>query len=329
MRSHRSHRLHQWLAGSALALAPLVLHAQAAQTFPARPIRLVVPYAPGGTTDFAARILGAKLSETLGQTVVVDNRPGAGSIIGSDVVAKAVPDGYTLLMVDTGFSVTPALYAKLPFDVVKDFTPVTEAMRVANWLIVHPTLPAKSVQDVVGLARAKPGTLTFGSGGVGSPFHMAGEQFKLAAKINIVHVPYKGGGPAMTDLLGGHIGLLFPTMTIALPHVNAGRLRALAVIAPKRSAALPEVPTMAEAGYPAVTMTSWYGVMAPAGTPKPVVDKLYAEIKKLLEQPEVRERLSSQFAEPVASTPAAFGKLVTGEIATWTAVAKAGGIKAE
>ena len=322
--------LQAGLAVSALALCVESIHAQdVKKDYPSRPIRLVVPYAPGGTTDYAARILATKLTETLGQSIVVDNRPGAGSIIGSDVVAKAIPDGYTVLMVDTGFSVTPALYSKLPFDASKDFAPVTEAMRVANWLVIHPSLPAKSVQELVAMAKAKPGTLTFGSGGVGSPFHMAGEQFKYAAKIDIVHVPYKGGGPAMTDLLGGHISLLFPTMTIALPHVNAGKLRALAVIAPKRSTALPDVPTMAEAGYPGVTMTSWYGVIAPAGMPKPLIEKLSAEIRKVLALPDVRERLASQFAEPVGSTPAAFGKLVASEIATWTAVARAGGITAE
>lgn len=318
-----------WLAVAVLAICAESAAAQDVKSYPDRPVRLVVPYSPGGTTDYAARILGNRLAEILGQSIVVDNRPGAGSIIGSDVVAKANPDGYTLLMVDTGFSVTPALYAKLPFDAGRDFAPVREVIRVANWLIVHPALPAKSVQELVALANAKPGTLTFGSGGVGSPFHMAGEQFKYAAKINIVHVPYKGGGPALTDLLGAHISMLFPTMTIALPHVTAGKLRALAVIAPKRSASLPEVPTMAEAGYPGVTMTSWYGVVAPANTPKPIIDKLSAAITKMLNLPDVKERFASQFAEPVDSTPAAFGKLIASEISTWTAVGKAGGIKAE
>ena len=324
-----SNYMQAGLMAGALVACAMPVCAQDAKNYPNRPVRLVVPYAPGGTTDFAARLLAAKLAETLGQTVVVDNRPGAGSIIGSDLVAKAIPDGYTLLMVDTGFSVTPALYAKLPFDAGKDFMPVTEAMRVSNWLIVPASLAARSVNDLVALAKAKPGVLTFGSGGVGSPFHMAGEQFKIAAKLDIVHVPYKGGGPALTDLIGGHISMLFPTMTIALPHVNAGRLRALAVIAPKRSAAQPDVPTMAESGYAGVTMTSWYGVMAPTGVPRPVVEKLAGEISKVLALPDVKERLATQFAEPVGSTPAAFGKLVIGEIATWAAVAKAGGIKAE
>ena len=202
-------------------------------------------------------------------------------------------------------------------------------IRVANWLITHPSVPVRSVRELVDLAKAKPGQLSFGSGGVGSPYHMAGEQFKYAAKVDIVHVPYKGGGPAMTDLIGGQISLAFPTMTVALQHVNSGKLRALAVIGPRRSPSLPDVPTMAEAGYPAVTMSSWYGVLAPAKTPQPIIDKLHAEMSRLMQQADMRERFASQFADVVASTPRAFGELISTEIATWTAVAKAGGIKAE
>ena len=321
-------RLYPFLMSGTLALGAGQAYAQDAKDYPSRPIRLVVPYSTGGTTDFTARVLGTHLTEALGQSVVVDNRAGAGSIIGTEVVARANPDGYTLLMVDTGFSITPALYAKLPFDPRKDFAPVTQAIRVANWLIIHPALP-KTVKELVALAKAKPGTLTFGSGGVGSPFHMAGEQFKLAAQMNIVHVPYKGGGAVITDLIGGQISLAFPTMTVAHPHVVSGRLRVLAVIAAKRSPALPEIPTMAEAGYPSVTLTSWYGVLAPAKTPKPIVDKLHAEMSKIVNSAEVKERMAAQFAEAVGSTPAAFGKLITDEIVTWSAVAKAGGIKVE
>jgi len=321
-------RLHPFLISGTLALGAVQACAQDAKDYPGRPIRLVVPYSTGGTTDFTARVLGARLTEVLGQSVVVDNRAGAGSIVGTEVVAKANPDGHTLLMVDTGFSITPALYAKLPFDPRKDFAPVTQAIRVANWLIVHPALP-KTVKELVALAKAKPGTLTFGSGGVGSPFHMAGEQFKLAAQMNIVHVPYKGGGPVVTDLIGGQISLAFPTMTVAHPHIVSGRLRALAVIAAKRSPALPEIPTMSEAGYPSVTLTSWYGVLAPAKTPKPIIDKLHAELSKIVNSAEVKERMAAQFAETIGSTPTAFGRLITDEIATWSAVAKAGGIKPE
>ena len=274
-------------------------------------------------------MLGTKLTETLGQTFVVDNRPGAGSIVGTNVVAKSNADGYTIAMVDTGFSITPALYAKLPFDAVRDFTPITEVIRVSNWLVINPSVPAKSVGELVALAKAKPGQLTFGSGGVGSPFHMAGEQFRLATRIDITHVPYKGGGPAISDLIGGQITMAFPTMAVALPLVNGGKLRALAVVAPKRASVLPEVPTIAEAGVPGVTLSSWYGVLAPAGLPKPLVDRLHGEIIRALEAPDVRKRFSTQSAEVIGSSPAEFRKLIAGEIATWRAVANTGGIKAE
>ncbi|HEV7393577.1 MAG TPA: tripartite tricarboxylate transporter substrate binding protein [Burkholderiales bacterium] len=303
--------------------------AQEVKAFPTKPIRLLVPYAPGGTTDFAARVVGTKLTEMLGQTVVVDNRPGAGSIVGTDAAAKSNADGYTIVMVDTGFSITPALYAKLPFDAVRDFTPITEVIRVSNWLVINPSVPAKSVSDLVALAKAKPGQLTFGSGGVGSPFHMAGEQLKLAAKIDITHVPYKGGGPAISDLIGGQITMAFPTMAVALPLVNGGKLRALAVVAPKRAPVLPDIPTIAEAGVPGVTLSSWYGVLAPAKLPKPLVDKLYGEIMRALEAPDVRKRFSTQSAEVIGSSPAQFRKLIESEITTWRDVAKAGGIKPE
>lgn len=304
-------------------------YAQDAKTYPTKPIRMLVPYAPGGTTDFAARVIGTKLSETLGHTIVIDNRPGAGSIVGTDAAAKANPDGYTLLMVDTGFSITPALYAKLPFDALRDFTAITEVIRVSNWLVINPSVAAKSVQDLVALARAKPGQLTFGSGGVGSPFHMAGEQFKLAAKIDITHVPYKGGGPAISDLIGGQITMAFPTMAVVLPLVNAGKLRALAVVAPNRASVLPDVPTMKEAGLPDVTLSSWYGVLAPAQLPKALVEKLHREIVSALQAPDVAKRFSTQSAEVRGSRPEEFSRLIQTEIATWRAVAKAGGIKAE
>jgi tripartite-type tricarboxylate transporter receptor subunit TctC len=303
--------------------------AQEVKAFPTKPIRLLVPYAPGGTTDFAARVVGTKLTEMLGQTVVVDNRPGAGSIVGTDAAAKSNADGYTIVMVDTGFSITPALYAKLPFDAVRDFTPITEVIRVSNWLVINPSVPAKSVSDLVALAKAKPGQLTFGSGGVGSPFHMAGEQLKLAAKIDITHVPYKGGGPAISDLIGGQITMAFPTMAVALPLVNGGKLRALAVVAPKRAPVLPDIPTIAEAGVPGVTLSSWYGVLAPAKLPKPLVDKLYGEIMRALDAPDVRKRFSTQSAEVIGSSPAQFRKLIESEITMWRDVAKAGGIKPE
>jgi tripartite-type tricarboxylate transporter receptor subunit TctC len=314
-----------------LVAAGMLLGAQAthAQNYPNRAIRMVVAYAPGGTTDFTARVIGPKLAEALGQQVVIDNRGGAGSLIGTDLVAKAGADGYTLLMADTAFGIVPALYAKLPFDVQKDFAPVMQIISMPNCLVVHPSLPVKSVKELVALARTRPGQLTFGSGGVGTPLHMGGEQLKVAAKIDIVHVPYKGAAPAMSDLVGGQLAMVFPTMTLGVPQIKAGKLRALAVTSARRTKALPEVPTMSEAGFPAVNATSWFGLAAPARTPRAVIDRLHAEMVKIVAMPDVRERFEAQHAEIVGGTPDAMAKLVASEIAQWTTVAKAGNIKAE
>ena len=235
--------------------------------YPDRPIRLIVGYAPGGTTDITARVVGPKLTEALGQTVVVDNRPGAGSIVGTDLVAKASPDGYTLLLADTAFGIVPAIYAKQPFDSLRDFAPIMQIIGMPNLLVVHPSVPAKSVKELVALAKSRPNQLTFGSGGVGTPLHMGGEQLKVATGIDIVHVPYKGAAPAMTDLVGGQLTMIFPTLTLGVPYVKAGRLRALAVTGAKRIVALPDVPTMIESGYASVNATSWFGLVAPARTP--------------------------------------------------------------
>jgi tripartite-type tricarboxylate transporter receptor subunit TctC len=300
-----------------------------AQDYPGRPIRMIVAYAPGGTTDFTARVIGPKLSEVLRQQVVIDNRPGAGGNIGAELVAKSAPDGYTLLMADTTFGIVPALYARLPFDVQKDFIAVMHVISVPNCLVVHPSVPARSLKELIALAKSRPGQLTFGSGGVGTPLHMGGEQLKLAAKIDIVHVPYKGAAPAMVDLIGGQISMIFPTMTLGLPYVKAGKLRALAVTSAKRSPALPEVPTTAEAGYKDVNATSWFGLVAPAKTPKLIIDRLHAEMAKIMKMPDVRERFEAQHAEVIGGTSQGFGKFISNEIAQWKVVAKAGNIKAE
>lgn len=302
--------------------------AQAAD-FPGRPIRLVVAYAPGGTTDFAARVTAPKLGELLGQTVVVDNRPGAGSIIGTDLVAKGAPDGHTLLMADTAFGIVPAIYAKLPFNVQKDFAAITQVMSVPNALVVHPSVAARSVREIVELAKAKPGQLTFGSGGVGTPLHMAGEQLKVAAGINMLHVPHKGAAPAMTSLLGGQITMVFPTLTLAIPQVKAGKVRALAVTSARRVAALSDVPSTAEAGYAAVDATSWFGLVAPAQAPRSVLGRLNVEMAKVLKLVEVKERIEAQQGDIVGNTPAEFSRFVAAEIANWTKVAKAGNIRAD
>ncbi|MBY0267817.1 MAG: tripartite tricarboxylate transporter substrate binding protein [Burkholderiales bacterium] len=294
-----------------------------------RPLRMVVAYAPGGTTDFAARVTAPRLAELLGQAVVVDNRPGAGSIIGTDLVAKGAPDGYTLLMADTAFGIVPAIYGKLPFDVQKDFTTISQVMSVANALVVHPAVAARNMRELVELAKAKPGQLTFGSGGVGTPLHMAGEQMKVAAGIDMVHVPHKGAAPAMVSLVGGQITLVFPTLTLAVPQVRSGKLRALAVTSAKRVASLPDIPTTAEAGFASVNATSWFGLVAPAKAPPAILKRLSAETAKVVALAEVRERIEAQHGEVIGSTPADFSRFVSEEIANWRKVAQAGRIKAD
>jgi tripartite-type tricarboxylate transporter receptor subunit TctC len=314
---------------AALAIALLASGASFGQAYPERPIRLIVSYPPGGGTDVTARTIVPKLSEGLGRQVVIDNRPGAGSTIGTDLVAKATPDGYTLLMSDTTFGIVPGLYAKLPYDALRDFQPITQISGVPGGLVVHPGLPAHSVKELVALAKAKPGGLNFGSGGVGTPVHMAGELLKLAAHINIVHIPYKGAGPAFADLLGGHFQLMFPTLQSAVPYIKSGRLRLLALTSDKRSPAFPDVPTMAEAGVPGVVAMAWFGIQAPKGTPKAIVSRLHDEAVKVLQDPVVKQRFESDGADPVGSTPAQFHKFVADEIAKWTKVVKEAGIKAE
>jgi tripartite-type tricarboxylate transporter receptor subunit TctC len=300
-----------------------------AAEFPTRPIRMVVAYAPGGTTDFTARVTAPKLGELLGQTVVVDNRPGAGSILGTDLVAKGSPDGYTLLMADTTYGIIPAIYSKLPFNVQKDFATISLIMSVPNALVVHPSVAARSVSELVALAKSRPGQLTFGSGGVGTPLHMAGEQLKLAAGVNMLHVPHKGAAPAMVSLLGGQITMVFPTLTLAVPQVKSGKVRALAVTSAKRAAAFPEIPTMSEAGFAAVNATSWFGLVAPAQVPKAILSRISAETARVVKLPDVRERIEAQHGVVVGNTPGEFARFVAAEIASWTRVAQAGNIRAD
>jgi tripartite-type tricarboxylate transporter receptor subunit TctC len=309
---------------------PVVLvNAAAFAQYPERPIRLIVSYPPGGGTDVTARTIVGKLSDGLGKQVVIDNRPGAGSTIGTDLVAKAAPDGYTLLMSDTTFGILPGLYAKLPFDALRDFQPVAQITSVPVGLVVNPGLPARSVKELVAMAKAKPGGLNFGSGGVGTPVHMAGELLKVAAKIDIVHIPYKGAGPAFIDLLGGHFQMMFPTLQSAVPHIKSGRLRLLALTTEKRSQAFPDTPTMEEAGFPGVIAVAWFGIHAPRGTSKAIVARLHAEAVKVLQDPTVKQRFETEGADIVGSTPEQFSAFVANEIAKWTKVVKAAGIKAE
>jgi tripartite-type tricarboxylate transporter receptor subunit TctC len=301
-----------------------------AQEYPSKPIRLVVPFAAGGATDVLARLVGERLTASLGQQVVVDNRPGAGGNIGSDIVARAEPDGYTILMGAVGtHAINPSLYPKMPYDPVKDFAPVTLVASVPNVLVVNPEVPAKSVQELIDLAKAKPGELNFASSGNGTSIHLSGELFKAMTGTDIVHVPYKGSGPAVTDLLGGQVQMMFDNMPSSLPHVKAGKLRALGVTSAKRSPALPEVPTIAEAGVPGYDATSWFGILAPAGTPEPVVTRLQGAIVQALGEPEMRQRMADLGAEPVGDTPAEFGQFIAAEIAKWAKVVNDAGVKLE
>lgn len=298
-----------------------------AQRFPERPISLIVPFAPGGTTDVIGRLIAPPLSALLGSEVVVDNRPGAASRIGTALAAKAEPDGHTLLLVDTTFGIAPALYRGLPYDTQRDFAPVTQLMRVPVVLVVHPGFGVKTVKELVALARARPGRLDFGSGGVGTPLHMTGELMKLAAHIDIVHVPYRGAGPAIRDLLGGHIDMMFPTLPAVLPYIRRGDLRALAVVGSHRTPALPEVPTLAEAGVPGVKTEAWFGLVVPAATPRPLIDRLHADAVRVLQDPAVAARLTEYGAEIVGGSPDEFARRIALDIETWRAVVKSGGIK--
>ncbi|HUP93304.1 MAG TPA: tripartite tricarboxylate transporter substrate binding protein [Burkholderiales bacterium] len=299
-----------------------------AQTFPAKPVRIVVPLAPGGSTDVLARLVAAKLTELWGQQVVVENRGGAGTMIGAEAVARAAPDGYTMLMVTSAFSVNFSLYDKVPYK-FSDFVALSNVGQTPNVLAVHPSVPAKNVKELIALLRARPGQMTYSSGGVGGSTHLAGELFKLLAKVDMVHVPYKGGGPAVADLVGGQVMLTFANLTTVLPFANAGRLRALAVTSIRRSPALPELPTMAEAGVPGFDASTWNGLIAPAATPKEIVAKLNADIVRVLNMPDTRQKLASQGLEPIGDSPAAFAAHISNEIARWGKVVKAAGIRAE
>jgi tripartite-type tricarboxylate transporter receptor subunit TctC len=304
--------------------------AEDAQNYPSKPIRLVVPFTPGGSTDILARVIGVKLTEAWGKQVVIDNRPGAGGNIGVDLVAKSPADGYTLVMGHIGtFGVNPTLYPKLPYDPIKDFQPITLVALVPNMLSVNPALPAKSVKELIALAKAKPGTINFGSGGNGSAAHLAGEYFKLMTKTEITHIPYRGTSPAVTDLIAGQIQMIITGVPPTLNFVKTGKLRALAVATSKRLPLLPDLPTISEAGVPGYEATQWYGVLAPAGTPKPIVAKLNAEMAKAIKGPDVREKLAADAAEPVGNSPEEFGAFIKKEIARWAPVIKASGARPE
>ncbi|GKT14901.1 tripartite tricarboxylate transporter substrate binding protein [Acidovorax sp. SUPP2522] len=320
--AHRRTLLAAALAVAATAAVPTAF----AQAFPNKPITIIVPFAAGGTTDILARVIGQGLSAELGQSVVVDNRAGAGGNIGGQMAARAPADGYTLFMGTVGtHAINAALYKKMPFDPVKDFAPLTRVANVPNLLVANPNQPYKTVQELIAYAKANPGKVNFGSSGSGSSIHLSGELFKSMAKVDMQHVPYKGSAPAVTDLLGNQIGIMFDNMPSAIQHVRSGKLRPIAVTTAKRSPELPDVPTIAEAGVPGYEATSWFGMFAPAGTPAPIVAQLNKALVKVLSQPETKKKLADQGAEPVSETPEQFAAFIQSESAKWGKVVKESG----
>jgi tripartite-type tricarboxylate transporter receptor subunit TctC len=314
-----------------LVLAVLAMAAgpAAAQPYPAKPIRLLVPYPPGGGTDVVARILSEPLSVELGQPIIIDNRGGAAGNLGTDLAAKAPADGYTLLLTLSSHTINPKLYPRLPFDVEHDFASISLAAMIPQILVVHPSVPANNVQELIALAKAQPGKLNYASVGTGSPGHIAGELFKLRAGVDIVHIPYKGGGPAVTDTLGGQVQLLFVSMPAVWQHVKSGRVKAIAVTSAKRSLTAPDVPTINESGVADFVVDSWYGVLAPAKTPPAIIARLNAALTKVLENPQTKEKLFAQGAEAAPSTPAEFDRVIKDELAKWEYVIRAANIKPE
>jgi tripartite-type tricarboxylate transporter receptor subunit TctC len=312
-----------------LAWIPAYAGMTFAQPYPSKPIRIVVPYPPGGFNDTLGRTLAAKFTESWGQPAIVENKPGANTLIGSDFVAKSAPDGYTLLIVAFPFAVTPSLIRNMPYDTVKDFAPVILAAQSPNILVVNPELPVKSVGDLIALAKAKPDGLSYASTGNGSSNHISMELFKSLAGVKLVHIPYKGSAPAVTDLLGGQVQVMFDNAPNVMPQVKAGRLRALAQSGLTRSSIAPELPTVVEAGVPGYEVMVWFGLVAPAGTPREVIAKLNAEVLKILALPDVRERFLAQGVEPMGSTPEQFGEHIRAQMAKWGRVVAEAGVKAE
>ena len=301
-----------------------------AQQYPTRPVRFVVPFAPGGSVDTLARTIGPRIADALGQQVVVDNRPGGNGNIGMEIVAQSRPDGHTILVgYIANLAIFPSLSAKLPFDPVKDYAPVTQLASSPNVLTAHTSVAAKNLKELIALAKAKPGQISFASTGVASVGHLTGELLNSLAGVKMTHVPYKGGGQAIIDLVGGHVQVMFSGFSAAMPHIKSGKIKALAVTGAHRSPALSEVPTIAEQGFPGVEATAWYGVLTPAGTPQPIVTRLHDEIVRILKVPDVVQRLDGLGFEIVGSRPAEFGAYIKSEIGKWAKVVKASGAKAE
>jgi tripartite-type tricarboxylate transporter receptor subunit TctC len=315
---------------SAIALSFAIVAAANAAAYPDKPIRMLVGFAAGGGTDTTARAIGGPLSDALGQQIIVDNRPGAAGNIAADITAHSVPDGYTILMgTIAALAINPSLYEKLPFDPIKDFEPISLAVSSMNVLVVHPSVAAKNVKELIALAKAQPGKLTYGSSGVGGAGHLAGVLFDQLAGTKMIHVPYKGGAPAMIALVSGEVNLVFATAETAVPQVKAGKIRALGVTTAKRSALLPDLPTIAEGGLPGYEANNWYGLLAPAKTPAAIIERLNREVVKVLNMPKVKEQLFRSGLDASPSTPKEFSAYIKSEMAKWSKVVKASGAKAE
>lgn len=316
------------LAVMTYAAAASTAFAQGIANYPARPIRMIVPFAPGGGLDISTRLIGHKLTETWGQNIVVDSRPGAATIVGTEIASRAAADGYTVLMITTTFAINPGLYPKLPYDAGKDFAPVTQLNTQPNVIVVAPAFAGKSIKDLIALARTKPGELTFASPGTGSAPHLSAEMFQRAAGVSMIHVPYKGIPAAVTDVIGGRVSMLFTTTISAAPHVKAGKLRAIALTSARRHASLPDVATIAET-LPGYQAEAFQGMVVPAGTPRAVVEKLAAEVARIIKLPDIAQRFQLDGAEPVGSTPHAFAAFLKAEMQKWSKVIRDAGIKPE
>jgi tripartite-type tricarboxylate transporter receptor subunit TctC len=309
------------LAMGLTAMASSAL-AQAAANYPARPIKIVVPFAPGGTTDMLARLVGQRLTQSWGQPVVIENKPGAGATLGADIVAKSAPDGYTLLMGAAHHTIAQNVYAKIPYHFDRDFAPITMVAMVPNMVVVNSEVPAKTIGEFIALAKTQPGKFNYGSAGAGTAHHLIGEMFKLRAGVDLVHVPYKGSSPAVADLLSGQVQLMFDTVTSGLPQVKAGKLRALAVTTAKRSSAMPDVPSLSETALPGFDVGTWFGLLAPAATPPAIVQKLNAEIVKIIQQPDVRKQMLEAGSEPMGNSSQQMAAQIKAELEAFEAVVK-------
>jgi tripartite-type tricarboxylate transporter receptor subunit TctC len=312
-----------------LVLALMASSVWAQDAYPTRAIRFILPFPPGGGTDILGRLLAERLAANLGQPVVTENRGGAGGNVGAEAAARSAPDGYTIVLVAPSLAISPTLYSKLNYDPVKDFAPISLVATVPNVMITHPSVPAQTLQEFISHVRTRPGALNFGSGGAGTSNHLAGELFNLVTGTTLVHIPYKGVNLAMQDVLAGNVHLVFIGIPAAAPHIKAGKLRPLAVVAPQRSSALPDVPTVAEAGLRDFEVTTWYGVLAPAGTPRPIITRLNAELVKVVHSPDVKERLAATGTDPRTSTPEEFADYIKREIAKWGDVIRKAGVKAD